>query len=302
MSKKFCKKCGNEILPGQKFCASCGAPIDDISQEQNESVNNLQDEKPSVGQQPQSQPAFQQPQGQPMYQQPQGQPMYQQPQGQPMYQQPQGQPMYQQPQGQPKYQQPQGQSMYQQPQGRPMYQQPQGRPMYQKQTYQNEEPSNKIPTLGFVDAITAASNKLTIFDGRARRSEYWWWSLVVTLVGGIFSVIPVLNCFASILVILASASIVTRRLHDVDANENIAKIWIVSGLAVGVLTAIILLADSLGGDALYSIVEGTFFQVLYYISIAVYVVIGLIVFVYTLKDGTQEENEWGPSPKYLNVN
>ena len=336
MSKKFCKKCGNEILPGQKFCTSCGAPIDDIFQEQNESVNNLQDEKPSVGQQPQSQPAFQQPQGQPMYQQPQGQPMYQQPQrqsmyqqpqGQPMYQQPQGQPMYQQPQGQPTYQQPQGQPtyqqpqgqsmyqqpqgqpmyqqpqgrpMYQQPQGRPMYQQPQGQPMYQQQTYQNEEPSNKIPTLGFVDAITAASNKLTIFDGRARRSEYWWWYLVVTLVGGILYVIPGVNCFASILIILALASIVTRRLHDVDANENIAKIWIVSGLAFSVLLAIAMLAESLYD--LHSIVRSTFFEVLYYISMGVSTVIGLIVLVYTLKDGTQEENEWGPSPKYLNVN
>ena len=110
-----------------------------------------------------------------------------------------------------------------------------------------------------------------------------------------------LNCFASILVILALASITTRRLHDVDANEDIAKIWIVSGLAFSVLTAIILLADSLGSYDLYSIVGGTFFQVLYYISIAVSTVIGLIVLV-SLKDGTQEENEWGPSPKYLNVN
>ena len=320
MSKKFCKKCGNEILPGQKFCTSCGAPLDDIFQEQNDSVNNLQGEKPSVAQQSQEQPTFQQPQGQPMYQQPHGQPMYQQPQGQPMYQQPQGQPMYQQPQGQPMYQQPQGQPMYQQPQGQPMYQQPQGQPMYhqpqgqpmyqqpqgqpmyQQQMYQSEEPSNKIPTLGFVDAITAASSKLTIFDGRARRSEYWWWYLVVSLVGGILSVIPVVNCFASILIVLALASIVTRRLHDVDANENIAKIWIVSGLAFSVLTAITLLATSLDSYALYSIVGDTSFKVLYYISVGVSAVVGLIVLVYTLKDGTQEENEWGPSPKYLNVN
>ena len=320
MSKKFCKKCGNEILPGQKFCTSCGAPLDDSFQEQNDSVNNLQDEKPSVGQQPQGQPMYQQPQGQPVYQQPQGQPMYQQPQGHPMYQQPQGQPMYQQAQGQPMYQQPQGQPMYQQPQGQPMYQQPQGRPMYQQprgqsmyqqlrgqsmhqqQMYQSEEASNKIPTLGFVDAITAASSKLTIFDGRARRSEYWWWYLVVSLVAGILSVIPVVNCFASILIILALASIVTRRLHDVDANENIAKIWIVSGLVFSVLTAMALLSDSYDVHALKDIMRSTFIEWVYYISIGVSAVIGLIVLVYTLKDGTQEENEWGPSPKYLNVN
>ena len=118
--------------------------------------------------------------------------------------------------------------------------------------------------------------------------------------GGILYVIPGVNCFASILIILALASIVTRRLHDVDANENIAKIWIVSGLAFSVLLAIAMLAESLYD--LHSIVRSTFFEVLYYISLGVSTVIGLIVLVYTLKDGTQEENEWGPSPKYLNVN
>ena len=27
----FCKNCGNEIVEGTKFCASCGAPVEDVS-------------------------------------------------------------------------------------------------------------------------------------------------------------------------------------------------------------------------------------------------------------------------------
>ncbi len=38
----FCKKCGNEIKPGQNFCLKCGAPVDSVSRPAQQFVNSAQ--------------------------------------------------------------------------------------------------------------------------------------------------------------------------------------------------------------------------------------------------------------------
>jgi uncharacterized membrane protein YhaH (DUF805 family) len=107
----------------------------------------------------------------------------------------QQQPQYGQPQyGQPQYGQPQyGQPQYGQPQyGQPQYGQPQyGQPYPQYAQPIPDGPDGTPPLwapwygIGFLDAFTRVFKKYARFDGRASRSEYWYWFLanaIVTLV------------------------------------------------------------------------------------------------------------------------
>jgi uncharacterized membrane protein YhaH (DUF805 family) len=43
--------------------------------------------------------------------------------------------------------------------------------------------------MSFADAIRTVYGKYVDFSGRARRSEYWWWTLYMLIVGGIVATI-----------------------------------------------------------------------------------------------------------------
>ena len=119
---------------------------------------------------------------------------------QPGYQQPYQQPGYQQPYQQPGYQQP----GYQQPgYQQPGYQQP----GYQQPGYQQPYPQQP-KSMDFGEAIKVCFNKFADFNGRARRSEFWWFQLFAYLVSSI-------TCGIGGLVLLIPLLAVTsRRLHD----------------------------------------------------------------------------------------
>lgn len=108
-------------------------------------------------------------------------------------------PGYQQPYQQPGYQQP----GYQQP----GYQQPGYQQPYQQPGYQQPYPQQP-KSMDFGEAIKVCFNKFADFNGRARRSEFWWFQLFAYLVSGI-------TCGIGGLVLLIPLLAVTsRRLHD----------------------------------------------------------------------------------------
>lgn len=109
-------------------------------------------------------------------------------------------PGYQQPYQQPGYQQP----GYQQPGSQqPGYQQP----GYQQPGYQQPYPQQP-KSMDFGEAIKVCFNKFADFNGRARRSEFWWFQLFAYLVSSI-------TCGIGGLVLLIPLLAVTsRRLHD----------------------------------------------------------------------------------------
>ena len=72
--------------------------------------------------------------------------------------------------------------------------------------------------MGFIGAIKACFGKYATFDGRARRSEYWYWVLFNTLVGLFLGWIPVLGWIICVLFILPSLSVCIRRLHDIGKS------------------------------------------------------------------------------------
>jgi uncharacterized membrane protein YhaH (DUF805 family) len=115
--------------------------------------------------------------------------------------------------------------------------------------------------IGFVGAIKRALAKYARFDGRASRSEYWWWTLATVLafgvLGGILgasteaagsappSAIVVLPTIVLVLALLAvivpSIAVTVRRLHDADLSGWLYLLTFVpyvGGLALLVLTAL----------------------------------------------------------------
>lgn len=110
-------------------------------------------------------------------------------------------PGYQQPYQQPGYQQP----GYQQP----GYQQPGYQQPYQQPGYQQPYPQQP-KSMDFGEAIKVCFNKFADFNGRARRSEFWWFQLFAYLVSSVTCGIGALVLFIPLLAVTA------RRLHDTN--------------------------------------------------------------------------------------
>ena len=69
----------------------------------------------------------------------------------------------------------------------------------------------------FFESIQTCFKKYATFAGRASRSEFWWWILFTFLASaalGIFS--DKLSALFSLVVLLPTVAVATRRLHDVD--------------------------------------------------------------------------------------
>lgn len=67
-------------------------------------------------------------------------------------------------------------------------------------------------------------SKYAIFNGRARRSEYWYFALISTIITVILMMIgnaikfPLLNSIYSFAVMLPSIAVGVRRMHDIDKS------------------------------------------------------------------------------------
>lgn len=64
----------------------------------------------------------------------------------------------------------------------------------------------------FVDSIKTCFNKYATFEGRAKRSEFWWFWLVCFVAG----CIPVIGWIASLGTLIPIIAVGVRRLHDTN--------------------------------------------------------------------------------------
>ena len=79
--------------------------------------------------------------------------------------------------------------------------------------------------MGFVDAIKAGFQNYFNFQGRAVRSEFWYWMLFAILVGIVTSILDgvlgtglAVNGIASLILLIPGISVAVRRLHDVNRS------------------------------------------------------------------------------------
>lgn len=330
----YCINCGAKLPPRHKFCGMCGTRVPVIEDLQPTPVAETKEEpapqtvvqsepipqpvaqpEPVVQPEPIPQPVVQpEPVPEPIVQQetvpqpvvqpepipePLEQPVVQpEPIPQPVVQpEPVEQPIVQpEPISQPVHQpEPVPQPVVQpEPISQPIKQQPVSRPQYQPQTGETVAP------LDFVSAVKLAVGNIMNFGGRARRSEFWWWTLVVSVAAVVFLFIPYLRALAVLGWTALVASAVVRRLHDSDAPDIIAFAFIGLSLVFSVFNGLRLLGVV---DEVYSLERafyggsGAVLNLLYLAcGIITLIAWGIVVF-FAVKDSGCDDNKWGANPK-----
>lgn len=120
--------------------------------------------------------------------------------------------------------------------------------------------------MGFGQAVQSVLGQYAGFSGRARRAEYWWFTLFAVLVTVVAVVIdmvlgtyPAVYAIAVLALLLPSLAVTVRRLHDTDRSGW----WLLIAL--------------------------------------VPLVGGITLLVFDLIEGTPGPNRFGPSPKHPEV-
>ena len=138
------------------------------------------------------------------------------------------------------------------------------------------------------------------FGGRARRSEFWWWTLVVSVAAVVFLFIPYLRALAVLGWTALVASSVVRRLHDTNAPDIIAFAFTGLSLVFSVFNGLRLLGVV---DEVYSLERafyggsGAVLNLLYLAcGIITLIAWGIVVF-FAVKDSGCDDNKWGANPK-----
>ncbi len=77
-------------------------------------------------------------------------------------------------------------------------------------------------------AVITCLTKYVEFDGRASRSEYWWFFLFQIIAIMVLSVVlPVLGSIASLVLLLPALAVGVRRLHDIGKSGWWLLIWLI---------------------------------------------------------------------------
>ena len=125
--------------------------------------------------------------------------------------------------------------------GQPPYSQP----GYQQPPYGAQPANNYSQEIGFGDAIKICFNKFADFEGRARRSEFWWWYLFTVLVGWI----PYIGWLASLVFLIPTLAVGARRLHDTGRSGWLQFLMLVP--CIGSIILIIWWCEDSKGDNEY---------------------------------------------------
>ena len=161
------------------------------------------------------------------------------------------------------------------------------------------------PSLSFFDAIELALSRLTDFNTRSRRSEFWWFGLAYFIVAksltgiiGFFTSLGVSEIISNLLLFFMYG-VTVRRLQD----GGHSKWWvIISWIAQAAYSYAFVNYDFLYALTrvnrdMESIVRAFMDPVLLLPSL-VLIITGLAIPVFCLMDGRPEENKYGKSPKY----
>ncbi|SRR5216683_987466 len=143
-----------------------------------------------------------------------------------------------------------------------------------------------------------ALRKYAVFDGRARRREYWMfelWNTLIVLALFILYIIAgsktgqqavgLLLYIYGVAIVVPSISVLVRRLHDTNHSGS----WIFIALVplIGALILVRRLHDTNYNG--------------FWIFITLFPLIGaLIHLVLTIRDGDRGDNRYGPNPKIRN--
>jgi uncharacterized membrane protein YhaH (DUF805 family) len=116
--------------------------------------------------------------------------------------------------------------------------------------------------VSFGDAVKVCFNKYVDFNGRARRSEFWWWALFTVILGIVAGLIDtilgtrssstgtgVFGAITNLAVLLPSLAVGARRLHDTGRSGWWQLLWF--ACCVGWVFLIVWFCQDSQGDNKY---------------------------------------------------
>ena len=213
------------------------------------------------------------------------------------------------------------QPQQQMPQQQMSQQMPQQAPQYQPRV-------TARPMMGFIEAIKTCLGKYADFKGRARRSEFWWFVLflMIVYIAGSFvagllasAVAGVTGMDASLLAIVLMTvimlaflipflAVLTRRLHDTGRGGWWVALFAVIGLLYSGSYSYIMwpILDQMGTTDPFELasliteamMSSPMLGTVMSFSGMIFLVLAIILFVFTLLDSKWGVNKYGPSPKY----
>lgn len=172
----------------------------------------------------------------------------------------------------------------------------------------NQPQITEVPMPSFGEAIASCFENFANFKGRSRRSEFWWFTLFQFLLGLAVSFIPIdyLSDVASLVCLVPSLAVATRRLHD-TGHSGWWLFFFYLGLIIFVFSTVMIFVNSgyryspdgnFYGNA-HSLSEVSLFFVLTTLVSGLYtLVMGIILLVFFCTDSDKETNKYGVSPKY----
>lgn len=160
------------------------------------------------------------------------------------------------------------------------------------------------PRLGFAEAVKLACGRLGDFNGRSRRSEYWWFYLaygigVLVVASVLGAVLPLLyQEIVSELLALLLLAVTVRRLQDTGKSRWWAiGQWLLS-FGGGIYIALQMEdLNTVNPDpgAVLALFSNPVFLTLMFLNF----VVSVCILIFTLLDSKPGENQYGESPKYI---
>jgi len=145
-----------------------------------------------------------------------------------------------------------------------------------------------VTGMSFPQAVRSVLTKYVGFSGRARRSEYWWFSLFTNIVA-------VVVAFCAIFVAIVTTSLAAGpATSDAQVTPGIAP-FLAMGITDLVLLTMFLPALAVAVRRLHDTNRSGWF---YLISL-VPIVGGIVLLVFMCEDSGRGPNRYGSSPKYV---
>ena len=77
----------------------------------------------------------------------------------------------------------------------------------------------KTNSMNFIEAVKSVFTNYANFNGRSRRSEYWWYFLFTILCSqGLSFISPSVSFVFSLATVIPSVAVAVRRMHDVGKS------------------------------------------------------------------------------------
>ena len=130
--------------------------------------------------------------------------------------------------------------------------------------------------------INIFKHKYLLYQGRARRKEFWLFNLFCFICSLILNVIPFLGLLFSLGVILPSVCLGIRRLHDIGKSG-----WLILVFYGVLFMGVCIIGLSIGAESMLIAIVGT---VILLADI-------VIMLVFLCQDSQPGENKYGPNPK-----